>query len=213
MNQLRLLGISTIFFLTACAPKPHELNEMQPIEKKSATPSEPSKNDEKTETTKSTNNKLTAFELNGAIAAKNHKKGWTATVNWTQSSSNHYQIRLIGPLGGQTIMIASQGNNVTYQEGAKKISSANGTDLLQKQTGIRLPVSNLYYWVRGIKAPGTVTAEKHNKNGELELLKQGGYTITYGQYTNAFGNQLPSKIRLDGHDVMIKLIIKNWSKA
>ena len=153
---------------------------------------------------------LSSWEVSGAIAAKNRKRGWTAAVNWLQQGPNQYQIRLFGPLGGGTVIIEKRGSVITFRDGPKKVSSNNADELLQKKTGVRLPVKNLYYWIRGLPAPGAIHSEHRDANHYLISFDQAGYNINYTAYTSANGMNLPSKIRLQGHGVMIKLVIKHW---
>ena len=198
MNSLKQLIIIPIFLLTACAPpRPAaELpeNKVMPVEQRKA----------KTET-------VSSWEIRGAMAAKNKSKGWSATMNWKQSGPSAYQIRLMGPLGGGTVLIDKKGDTVTFQDGPKKITSHNADELLLEQTGIRLPVNNLYYWVRGLPAPGPVQAEHRDDYNHLVELKQNGYTINFTKYTSVKGVDLPSMIRLEGNGVMIKVVIQNWT--
>ena len=154
---------------------------------------------------------ISSWEVTGAIAARNKNKAWTASLNWVQQGANQYQIRLFGPLGGGTVIIENRGGNITYLDGPKKITSRNADQLLQQQTGVRLPVHDLYYWVRGLAAPGTVQSSKYDKNTHLTSLSQAGYTINYINYTSVGSVDLPSKIELQGHGVVIKLVIKNWA--
>lgn len=127
-----------------------------------------------------------------------------------QRGASQYQIRLSGPLGSGTVMISRSGGAVTLRDGPKTVTSANAESLLKQQTGIRLPVTNLYYWIRGIPAPGAVQGEKRDPAGHLTLLKQGGYTIQYLQYTSTAGTLLPTNVKLQGNGIFIKFIIKNW---
>ncbi|CAM2819795.1 molecular chaperone LolB [Legionella steigerwaltii] len=198
MNNIKRLIIITPILLTACAPpRPAaELpeNKVMPVEQRKA----------KTET-------VSSWELRGAMAAKNKEKGWSAAMNWRQNGPSSYQIRLMGPLGSGTVLIDKKGDTVTYQDGPKKISSHDADKLLVEQTGIRLPVNNLYYWVRGLPAPGPVQAEHRDKYNHLEQLKQSGYTINFTKYTSVKGIDLPSMIRLEGNGVMVKVVIQNWT--
>lgn len=199
MNAVKYWLVPLTFLLTACAPTPRPaeeppVNKVVPLEKRKA----------ETAT-------VSSWEINGAMAAKSKAKAWSASMNWVQHGANSYQIRLIGPLGGGTVLINKTGNLITIQDGAKKSSSTNAEELLLKQTGIRLPVNNLYYWVRGLPAPGGVQAEKHDQYNHLVQLRQSGYTVDFNQYTSVKGVDLPSAIRLEGKGVMIKVIIKNWN--
>lgn len=198
MNAAKRLGILSFCLLTACAPPQQpsvELptNKVIPLEKR-----------------KSETATISSWEIHGAMAAKNKSKGWSATMNWVQHGPGSYQIRLMGPLGGGAVVINKKGSTITFQDGAKTATSSNADELLLKQTGIRLPVNNLYYWVRGLPAPGGVQAEQHDQYNHLIQLKQSGYTIDFAKYTSVKGIDLPSVIRLQGNGVMIKVIIKNW---
>jgi outer membrane lipoprotein LolB len=198
MNATKYGILAFAFLLTACAPTPRPseeppVNKVVPLEKRKA----------ETAT-------VSSWEISGAMAAKSKAKAWSASMNWVQHGANSYQIRLMGPLGGGTVLINKSGNTVTFQDGAKKVSSTNADELLLKQTGIRLPVSNLYYWVRGLPAPGDIQAEKHDEYNHLVQLQQSGYTIDFTQYTSVKGIDLPSTIRLVGNGVMVKVIIKHW---
>lgn len=198
MKIIKRLSLVSVCLLTACAPpKPAAelpLNKIIPLEQR------------KTET-----NTISSWEIQGAMAAKNKAKGWSATMNWVQSGPGSYQIRLIGPLGGGSVLINKKGDTVTFQDGPKKVTSTNADELLMKETGIRLPVNNLYYWVRGLPAPGGGVSAQHDQYNHLVKLNQSGYAINFTQYTSVKGIDLPSMIRLEGNGVMIKVIIKHWS--
>lgn len=205
MNAFKLICIFSVCFITSCAPPKMSL---EPPFAKTDAINEPQKPSPSTTKAKATT--LSSWELSGAIAARNQKKGWTASLNWLQQGANQYQIRLFGPLGGGTVLIENNDGVVTYVDGPKKITSRNADELLQKQTGIRLPVHSLYYWVRGLPAPGAVQSSQYDQDAHLVSLLQAGYTINYINYTSVNNVDLPSKVQLQGHGVVIKLIIKRW---
>lgn len=198
MKNIKGLAALSFCLLTACAPpKPAEelpVNKVIPLEKRKA----------ETAT-------VSSWQIRGAMAAKSKSKGWSATMNWTQSGPSSYQIRLMGPLGGGAVLISRKGGTITIQDGPKKSTSTNANELLLKETGIQLPVDNLYYWVRGLPAPGGVQSERHDEYNHLTQLKQSGYTIDFTKYTSVKGIDLPSMIRLEGNGVMVKVIIKSWN--
>ena len=198
MNALKLSFLLLIGLLTACAS-----HHVPLVERSDTTPSKQPQGLLKTTT-------LSSWELSGAIAARNQKKGWSAAVNWEQQGPNRYRIHLSGPLGGGAVLIESNGDTVTYTDAPKRVSSQHADTLLQQQTGIRLPVHALYYWVRGIPAPGPITSKQYDQQSHLISLSQAGYTIHILGYTSVNHMDLPSKIQLAGHGVVIKLIIKQW---
>lgn len=198
MNAIKKTIVVLACLLTACAPpRPSEelpVNKIIPLEKRKAETST-----------------VSSWTIKGAMAAKTKSKGWSATMNWVQHGPSSYQIRLMGPLGGGTVLIEKQGSTITFHDGPKTSTSTNAEELLLKQTGVRLPVNNLYYWVRGLPAPGGVSSEKHDEYNHLTRLQQAGYTIDFTKYTSVKGIDLPSMIRLEGNGVMVKVVIKSWS--
>lgn len=154
---------------------------------------------------------IKSWDLSGAMSAKGSSKAWSAQIHWQQSGANQYQIRLFGPLGGGTVIIEGHQGHITYTDGPKKITSKNPDELFEHETGLRLPVQNLYYWVRGLPAPGAVTSKTSGPNHALSTLNQNGYRITYLNYTTTHHAELPTKIRLEGHGLLIKLVIKQWN--
>ena len=199
MNAFKRMGIIFFCFITACTPPQQPASEV-PVNKVISL--------EKRNTETAT---ISSWEIQGAMAAKNKAKGWSATMNWVQKGPGSYQIRLMGPLGGGAVVINKQGKVITFQDGAKTATATNADELLLKQTGIKLPVNNLYYWVRGLRAPGAVQSEQHDQFNHLTQLSQSGYTINFTKYTSVKGIDLPSMIRLEGNGVMIKVIIKKWT--
>lgn len=211
MNVLKQACMLSVCVITACAAPKRVVLESQPdkthpiIELKTTPTATPATSPLKSPST------LSSWNISGAIAAKKNTKGWTASLNWLQQGPNQYQLRLFGPLGGGTVLIEKHGSVVTYTDGPKKKTSNNAEDLLQKETGIRLPVNDLYYWVRGLPAPGSVQSTQRDADNRIISINQAGYTINYTGYTTASGMSLPCKIRLQGAGVVIKLVIKHWN--
>lgn len=221
MDNLKYLILVPLYLLTACAPP--KTNFESPIVQdspatKQIEPANHAGNTDKTtsktisvEQRKAETKTVSSWEIRGALAAKNKAKGWSASMNWLQNGPSSYQIRLMGPLGAGTVIITKKGGTITFQDGPKKIISNNADELLLQQTGIRLPVNNLYYWVRGLPAPGKIIAEHRDQNNHLVQLKQSGYAIDFAKYTTVKGADLPGVVRLEGNGVMVKVIIKSWS--
>lgn len=220
MDNLKRYIVIPICLLTACAP-PRPMMEQPMGPQQQLTGPQQAIIDKKEPSTvnkvipieqrKEKTKMVSSWVIRGAMAAKNKAKGWSAAMNWTQNGPGSYQIRLMGPLGAGTVLINKAGKTITFQDGPKKTTSSNADELLSQQTGIRLPVNNLYYWVRGLPAPGKVSSEKHDQYNHLVQLRQSGYTITFGNYTSVKGIDLPGIVRLDGNGVMVKVVIKNWS--
>ena len=152
---------------------------------------------------------VSAWQLSGVMAARNRNKSWSASVNWIQQGPNNYQIRLFGPLGGGTVIVEKTHGRVAFIDGNRRSYSNSADKLLEQHTGVRLPVSNLYYWVRALPAPGAAHTQ-YDKNHLLSSLSQSGYNIHYSNYMMVNNKILPGKIHLQGHGVSVKFAIKRW---
>jgi outer membrane lipoprotein LolB len=152
---------------------------------------------------------LSSWEISGAMAARSKRQSWSASLNWMQQGPGHYQIRLMGPLGSGTVLIEKHNGMVNFQDGPKRVTATDASQLLYAQTGIRLPIKHLYYWIQGIPAPDS-TSQQHKHQQAVAQINQNGYVITYMQYMKVDGRILPSKIKLEGHGLFIKLVIKHW---
>lgn len=154
-------------------------------------------------------NAVKSWQISGALAARGNGKNVSASFNWLQHGAENYQIRMFGPLGSGTVIIRRQGGTTTYQDGPKRDADSSATALFRRQTGVSLPVNYLYYWVRGLPAPGNIQGEKRNGQA-LYVLRQAGYTIQYLGYSDMGGVRLPNKIQIQGPNVFVKLVIRNW---
>jgi outer membrane lipoprotein LolB len=199
LTRTQVLLFSLTALLTACAPS-HITPEIQTAaqqSKSAATRIDAAKH-------------LSAWQITGALAARNKQKNWTASIDWQQQNLNNYQIRLFGPLGGGNVLVKKTGRLITYQDGQKRVTTTNIDQLLYKETGIRVPLHNLYYWVRGVKAPVAIQPSQKDTEGHLSILKQGGYTIRYENYQTVKDTDLPTKLRVTGPGGSLKLVIKHW---
>lgn len=151
----------------------------------------------------------TSWELSGVMAARSKQRSWTAQIHWLQQGPSSYQIRLFGPLGSGTVLIERQGGVITFRDGPKSVTAKNADDLLQRQTGVRLPVGDLYYWVRGIPAPQGAFKKKGAAH-QLSRLQQAGFTIEYPGYMQSGLLVLPRIIKLQGKGITVKLVVKRW---
>lgn len=222
MKALYSVGVMGTLFLTACAKNPVLTSDVSafPESSKAGSPATipggvtankaPKNTIMPVAERKAQTETVSTWQLSGAIAARNAKKAYTASLHWAQQGPGSYQIRMSGPLGSGTVLVEKNGGIVTFRDGPKKASSTNADELLFKQTGVRLPVSSLYYWVRGIPAPGSLQAEKRDQYNHLTSLSQNGYVINYLGYTSVGKADLPNKMQLIGRGVAIKLVVKQW---
>lgn len=153
---------------------------------------------------------ISRWTLNGGIAVKKEKKGFTARVSWVHKP-NQYQLQFFGPLGGGQVMIDGVPGRVTLRTSDNKQRSApTARALFSEQSGWDLPLDNLKYWIRSLPAPGTDAVKRFDAFNHLIQLKQSGWTIAFQRYTQVKGFDLPSKLTLTKGDMRLRIVINAW---
>ena len=156
--------------------------------------------------------RLTQWQADGRIGVVNGQDGWHASFQWAQQDPT-YRIDIIGPLGQGRITIQGDEREVSIQTQDGQRSTAPDPDLLLEQTlGLRLPVTGLRYWVRGLPAPGPTALLQTDAAGRLTRLEQNGWVIEYPSYapSSVFNLDLPERIVARRLDLGVKLVIEQW---
>lgn len=155
--------------------------------------------------------KINTWRIEGAMAVHNDKQAQSANVTWIQKAQRRYKMYLSGPLGAGAMELSGRPDHVRLQTGDGKTHEATSPEaLLASVQGWHLPVSNLYYWIRGVPAPGGGAVTQFDKVHHLTSLKQQGWTIQFTRYTAVRGIDLPSKLRLARGKLRIKMVVSQW---
>ncbi len=150
------------------------------------------------------------WDLKGLIAIRAAKDGGSANWHWRQSKNN-YTISLFGPFGANSFTLTGTPSSVLLETSdGKKFNATTPELLLAQQTGWQLPISNLYYWIRGLPVPGVPAQKQFDTYHHLTALTQQGWTIHYLRYVSVNQIDLPNKIFLDNSQVNVKIIINQW---
>ncbi|WP_286240020.1 lipoprotein insertase outer membrane protein LolB [Neptuniibacter halophilus] len=151
---------------------------------------------------------LTRWDLSGKIALRTAEDNHTASLSWIQLDQD-YQIDIRGPWGQGGASITGSPRQVSVDiAGEGTFVGSDPESILQQQLGWDLPVSDIYWWVRGLPAPGTAYRETL-QNNRLSLLQQNGWEIEYLRY-NSLTPALPKKIRMTRQGLKITLLVSTW---
>lgn len=149
------------------------------------------------------------WDIHGAVSVSSKGKTQMGSFSWKQIQ-NRYAINFYGPLNIGAIGIQGLPGRVTLVKPTGNYNAPNAETLMQQQLGWYLPVTNLYYWVRGLPAPGAKGKESYDSFGHLAVLKQQGWTIQYQAYQAQDNADLPRKIIMDNEALHVKLVINDW---
>jgi outer membrane lipoprotein LolB len=152
------------------------------------------------------------WDLNALIAIRANagRQAGSANMKWKQSKQT-FDILLFGPLGADAVKLAGKPGHISLQTAdGKTFNAATPEALLLQQSGWNLPVSNLFYWIRGLPVPKISSKKSFDTDHRLSQLSQQGWTIQYLRYKTIGKIDVPDKIFLANAQVSVKIVIKNW---
>ncbi len=153
---------------------------------------------------------IRAWSIHGSTSIQHQNKTDMASLTWIQRDEG-YNISLFGPLSLGRVTIQGGPGRVTLTRSNKPpVSASSPEQLMQRELGWQLPISNSFYWVRGIPAPGKYQMRLDSQN-RLAQLNQEGWNIQYLGYMKIQQMDLPRTIELSNPRLRIKIVIRNWA--
>lgn len=134
----------------------------------------------------------------------------SSQLDWFNNNTN-YAITIKNAITFGEIKINKQQNNISlnYQDKTYQANSPN--ELLFRLTELKLPVSELEYWILGLPSPNmAIDKLELNEHAVVQELKQNHYKITYDDYMLENSYILPNKIIIKAPGLHIKIIIESW---
>lgn len=151
------------------------------------------------------------FDLQARVAAKG-SFGLTGSLHWRQSG-DAYTAHFSGPFGSGAVDLSGDGLLVVIRSGKDRYVTDDPEAFLLHQFGWTLPVRGLRYWVLGLPAPSATAPAKLflDAQGHVRSLLQGGWMISYEDYRNVDGLDLPRHFTMNGAKTEFRIIIDRWT--
>lgn len=150
------------------------------------------------------------WHTQGMIGIRTSQESNSASFDWRQCDKD-YEIHLFGPFGAGATMIMGDGHDVALTNSQNQTFVARSPEaLLKQQTNFDLPISHLYYWLRGLPAPKVPAKITFTQNQRIQRLVQDGWVIDYLRYDNVKGVDLPGKIAIEYPNLHIKIVVERW---
>jgi|SRR5476649_2481188 len=156
---------------------------------------------------------LTHYQTRGSFAYISGQQKVYARFNWQQTGTDRYRLLLTNPLGSTEMDLSVQpGMAQIINNQGKKYISNDPQEMIQKLTGMVIPLDNLRKWMLGL--PGEARDVTLDDRG---LLKQINYrqddrnwTVNYLGYHDDSRPVLPANLELLQGDQRIKLKMDSW---
>jgi len=156
---------------------------------------------------------LQRWDLSARISVVHGDEGWHGSVRWRQTPTG-YSIDMVGPLGqGRIAIDGSRGRVELLTADGRQLTATDADALLAEATGLAVPISGLFYWIRGLPAPEIPGDLVGDEQGRLTRLRQGGWSIDFARYTQIQNLQLPARITAQQDDLEVRLAINSWDLA
>lgn len=153
---------------------------------------------------------LEQWELVGRIGIRTPEDSSSGSLSWRQQGTG-FRAEIDGPLGIGGVQMAGDPSAVTLK--GSRIETVTVPDPereLWRQTGLRVPVSGLRYWLLGVPLPGEPFDIVFGDDGLPARMAQSGWQIDYTEYRQWSLNALPRKIRAESGDTRLTIIVRNW---
>ncbi|MDO9320694.1 MAG: lipoprotein insertase outer membrane protein LolB [Pseudomonas sp.] len=158
---------------------------------------------------------LNGWEISGKMGLRAEKRDGkiesaSATLFWLQRQ-DYFDIRLAGPMGGGAARLTGRPGKVSLEAANQgRFQAESAEALLQQQLGWNLPISHLFWWVRGVPASDSKSRLTLGSESRLATLEQDDWKVEYLSYVEQNGYWLPERIKLHGAKLDITLVIKDW---
>jgi outer membrane lipoprotein LolB len=156
-----------------------------------------------------------SWNLQSKISLRVKDENLIFGLNWQQKPANYYVMQVSNPLTGALVakLTRDASGVALLSDNGRTYRDADEERLLQTQSGLKIPVKGMQYWIRGITSPLYKVDQLILDNaGRPQTIYQAGWKVSYSNYSNNGFNAVPQKIFLtrSKDQVYLKVIAKQW---
>ncbi|MEM8546843.1 MAG: lipoprotein insertase outer membrane protein LolB [Pseudomonadota bacterium] len=153
---------------------------------------------------------LETWTLRGRVRIATPEESSNGNLYWAQSGAS-FVADIDGPLGIGGVHIEGDPSAVTLA--GSRIETRTVPDPgreLYAQTGVRVPIEGLRYWLLGIPIPGVDAAIELDSDDVAQTIHQSGWRIDYPDYRRWNVNLLPRRITAEYADTRLIIVVGDW---
>ncbi|MBN8737126.1 MAG: outer membrane lipoprotein LolB [Xanthomonadales bacterium] len=152
-----------------------------------------------------------SWSLAGRFAASDGRHGGSGSLEWHQTGQQ-YRFVLRAPITGKSVQLDG-GPDGAVLTGAGKVPVAgrDAGEVLTEEFGWDVPVADLAWWVRGLRAPGRPAILTFGANGLPATLDQDGWHVDYRDWYSERNPQLPRKVYASRDPYTVRVMIETWN--
>lgn len=155
---------------------------------------------------------VTHWRASGRAGITTDAESLSFGLDWRQAGEA-FRLELRAPMGAGSLRLQGDGGGVVLEasDGTRARAGDAGA-LLERYTGLDLPVEVLPWWLRGLPAPGLeLEALELDGEGRVERLQQAGWTVRFEDYDARGGPvALPVRFSAEGPSARLRAYIRSW---
>ncbi|GEM_PF-102997 len=153
------------------------------------------------------------WNLHARFAASDGRNGGSGSLDWNQTG-DRYVFVLRAPITGKTVRLEG-GPDGAVLSGLDKtpLQGRDAESVLSEQFGWHVPVAQLAYWVRGLRAPGAPARLTFGADGLPATLDQDGWRIEYRDWYADRTPPMPRKVFASRDPYSVRVLIEQWQDS
>ena len=152
----------------------------------------------------------THWSLQAHFAVSDGRDGGSGSLAWQQAGDD-YSMTLRAPITGKSARLQGGPDGVVLTGVRKQpIRGDDAQSLLSDEFGWYIPVAQLTWWVRGLRAPDSPADVRYGKDGLPSLLKQDGWEVQYLDWYSDRSPPLPRRVFADKPPYSVRVLIEQW---
>lgn len=150
------------------------------------------------------------WSLDGRFAASDGQRGGSGSLSW-QQHGQQYRFTLRAPVTGKTVQLEGGPNGaILTGAGSETLVGRDAGAVLNQEFGWDVPVADLAWWVRGLRAPGRPAILSFGANGLPATLDQDGWHVDYRDWYAERNPPLPRKVYASRDPYTVRVFIEQW---
>lgn len=149
------------------------------------------------------------WSMRGRIAVSGPGDSGSGSLDWDQQGE-HYSISVNAPVSGKTWTLSGDASGVRLS-GVRELPSEarDAAALLEKELGWKVPVAELAWWVRGMRAPGEADMD-FREDGLPAEIRQHGWIVEYRDFLAGTEPAMPRRIFASNGRYSVRLVVQQW---
>lgn len=151
------------------------------------------------------------WQLVGRLGVSDGRDSGSGSLTWSQQGEA-YRFELHAPVTGKTWLLTGDARHAQLQ-GLREttVEGDDAASLLRRELGWRVPVAELAWWARGMRAPGKAELSLR-PDGLPARIVQGGWQVDFLDYDESQQPALPRKLFAESGSYKVRLAIQRWQK-